>query len=41
MYEYAFEGSLSIGVRYTDISYDFAGGEVNGNNLGLALTVKF
>ncbi len=41
MYEYALDGDLSIGLRYTDISYDFGGDDLNGNNPGLVFDVKF
>jgi hypothetical protein len=41
MYEYTFENNLAVGVRYTNISYDFDGIDVDGNNLGILLEMKF
>jgi hypothetical protein len=41
MYEYTFENNLAVGVRYTSISYDFANVDVDGNNLGILLEMKF
>lgn len=41
MYEYTFESNFSVGVRYTNISYDFGGGDIDGNNLGILMEMKF
>jgi hypothetical protein len=41
MYEYTFGNNFSVGARYTNISYDFGGGDVDGNNLGVLMEMKF
>ncbi|MEJ2693905.1 MAG: hypothetical protein P8166_12850, partial [Candidatus Thiodiazotropha sp.] len=42
MYEYTFQGNFALGLRYTDISYDFEGVEdVDGSNVGLLMELKF
>jgi hypothetical protein len=41
MYEYTFENNFAVGVRYTNISYDFANADADGNNLGILMEVKF
>lgn len=42
MYEYTFEGNFALGLRYTDISYEFEGVEdVDGSNVGLLMELKF
>jgi hypothetical protein len=41
MYEYTFESSLALGVRYTNIDYDFGGVDIDGNNLGILMEMKF
>ena len=41
MYEYSLESNVSIGVRYTNISYDFGGEDVDGSNAGVSLNIKF
>jgi hypothetical protein len=41
MYEYTFENNFALGARYTNISYDFGGDDVDGSNLGLLLEMKF
>jgi hypothetical protein len=41
MYEYAFDNNYALGVRYTNISYDFGGDNVDGSNLGVLAEMKF
>jgi hypothetical protein len=41
MYEYTFESNLALGVRYTNISYDFNGTDIDGNNFGILMEMKF
>lgn len=41
MYEYDFQNSYTLGLRYTNISYDFGGEDIDGNNIGLLMEVKF
>lgn len=41
MYEYTFDDIYAVGVRYTNISYDFDGEDLDGSNLGLVAEMKF
>lgn len=41
MYEYTFENNFALGLRYTNISYDFGGDDVDGSNLGVLMEMKF
>ncbi|MGD8913495.1 MAG: hypothetical protein PVI97_15810 [Candidatus Thiodiazotropha sp.] len=41
MYEYDLQNNVALGVRYTNISYDFGGEDVDGNNIGLLVEIKF
>jgi hypothetical protein len=41
MYEYDFQNNYTLGLRYTNISYDFADEEIDGKNVGLLMEIKF